>query len=161
MLQLSYVDKFLDAIHLEFRNKYREELVSAPTALLSRNFDVFADTYESTLRDVQTICKLEASRPAAMRSFGESQKSKKTVASMRILPGEKKSQQHSSEPAVPASAGASKPNTHSIINGAKKPTSGQEDSKQANISIDQIELNKMKMAKKFAGKQKAPAKDTK
>lgn len=160
MLQLSYVDKFLDAIHLEFRNKYREELVAAPIALLSRNFDAFADCYETTLRETQAICKLEASRPAAMRSFEESLKSKKTVASMRMTPGEKKSQSHSSEAATPASTVTSKSSNHSTLNGAKKPTNGHDDSNKQNISIDQIELNKMKMAKKFAGKQKG-AKDNK
>lgn len=48
------------------------------------------------------------------------------------------------------------------MNGAKKPTNGQDDLKKTNISVDQIELNKMKMAKKFAGKQKGPkeSKDT-
>lgn len=86
ILQLSYVDKFLNDIHLEFRDKYKNELADGK---YFQNFN-FMDTYNETLQQAEHWSKLQAKQPKQMRSFEESQKSKKTVASMIERKGEDK-----------------------------------------------------------------------
>ena len=78
ILQLSYVDKFLDEIKLRFRDAYKNELQLQDWGT---SFD-FADTYHSVLKDSEEWSRKQAQAPKAMKSFEESQKSKKTVASM-------------------------------------------------------------------------------
>lgn len=56
ILQLSYVDKFLNAIQMEFRNKYKDDLRKGK---ISRNFD-FSETFHSVLKDVETQDKAES-----------------------------------------------------------------------------------------------------
>merc|ERR1711976_21245 len=79
ILQLSYIDKFLNDIQIEFRNKYKEDL---QVGKISRNFNDFESDFQRILRDTESAFKQEAKAPRAMRSFGESHKSKKTVSSM-------------------------------------------------------------------------------
>lgn len=86
ILQLSYVDKFLNDIHLEFRDKYKNELAEGQ---YFQNFN-FTSIYNNTLRKAEEWSKLEANKPKQMRSFEESQKSKKTVSSMIERKGEEK-----------------------------------------------------------------------
>lgn len=86
ILQLSYVDKFLNDIHLEFRDKYKNELSDGK---FYQNFN-FLDTYNATLRDAEKWSQLQAKQPKQMRTFEESLKSKKTVASMIERKGEDK-----------------------------------------------------------------------
>lgn len=86
ILQLSYVDKFLNDIHLEFRDKYKNELADGK---YFQEFQ-FMDSYNSTLRDVEVWAKSQAKQPKQMRSFEESAKSKKTVASMIERKGDEK-----------------------------------------------------------------------
>lgn len=86
ILQLSYVDKFLNDIQLEFRDKYKNELSS-------RNFYFdfdFGDTYKNVLVAIENWSKVQAKQPKQMRTFEESLKSKKTVASMIERKGEEK-----------------------------------------------------------------------
>ncbi|BES93791.1 Signal recognition particle receptor [Nesidiocoris tenuis] len=78
ILQLSYVDKFLDDIHLEFRDKYKNELAAGH---LYDDFD-FEARFRSVLRQCEEWGQTQALIPKQMRSFEESLKSKKTVASM-------------------------------------------------------------------------------
>ncbi|XP_014260202.1 signal recognition particle receptor subunit alpha homolog [Cimex lectularius] len=78
ILQLSYVDKFLDDVHLEFRDKYKDELQGGSTY---GDFD-FNDGFLSVLNRAEEWSKNLSSVPKPMRSFEESGKSKKTVASM-------------------------------------------------------------------------------
>ncbi|XP_076438427.1 signal recognition particle receptor subunit alpha-like isoform X2 [Babylonia areolata] len=78
ILQLSYIDKFLTDIQLEFRNRYKDELLHGN---LSGNFD-FASSFHPLLRQREEESKQEARAPKKMRAFEDSQKSKKTVASM-------------------------------------------------------------------------------
>lgn len=84
ILQLSYVDKFLNDIHLEFRDKYKNELSDGN---FFQDFN-FMDIYNATLKDAEEWSKLQAKQPKQMRTFEESLKSKKTVASMIERKGE-------------------------------------------------------------------------
>ncbi|KAJ8966140.1 hypothetical protein NQ314_003719 [Rhamnusium bicolor] len=86
ILQLSYVDKFLNDIHLEFRDKYKNELTDGKYFL---EYD-FVDTYNDTLQAAEEWSKLQSKLPKQMRTFEESVKSKKTVASMIERKGEEK-----------------------------------------------------------------------
>ncbi|KAK7487182.1 hypothetical protein BaRGS_00021534 [Batillaria attramentaria] len=74
ILQLSYIDKFLSDIQLEFRNKYKDDLTHGN---VSRNFD-FTATFEQILRQREEESRQEAKAPKKMRTFEDSQKSKKT-----------------------------------------------------------------------------------
>lgn len=86
ILQLSYVDKFLNDIHLEFRDKYKNELADGK---YFQDFN-FLDVYNATLREAENWSKLQAKQPKQMRTFEESLKSKKTVASMIERKGDDK-----------------------------------------------------------------------
>lgn len=78
ILQLSYVDKFLNDIHLEFRDKYNDLLIKS---LWFWNYK-FDDEYKNVLASAEKWGKQQAAIPKQMRTFEESLKSKKTVASM-------------------------------------------------------------------------------
>lgn len=86
ILQLSYVDKFLTDIHLEFRDKYKNDLADGR---YFQDFD-FMDVYNETLRWAEEWSKTQAKVPKQMKSFQESVKSKKTVASMIERKGDDK-----------------------------------------------------------------------
>lgn len=86
ILQLSYVDKFLNDIHLEFRDKYKNELTDGKYFI---DFN-FIDSYNATLQSAEQWSKVQAKLPKQMRTFEESVKSKKTVASMIEKKGEEK-----------------------------------------------------------------------
>ena len=86
ILQLSYVDKFLNDVHLEFRDKYKNDLSSGR---YFREFE-FNDSFQSVLRSAEKWGKSQAKVPKPMRTFDESTKSKKTVASMIERKGEEK-----------------------------------------------------------------------
>lgn len=78
ILQLSYVDKFLNDIHLEFRDRFKNELENSSWFA---NFE-FQQTYKLVLERAERWSWTQAKIPKQMRTFDESQKSKKTVASM-------------------------------------------------------------------------------
>ncbi|XP_071453361.1 signal recognition particle receptor subunit alpha homolog isoform X2 [Hetaerina americana] len=86
ILQLSYVDKFLNDIHLEFRDKYKNEL---QLGSYFQEFD-FSDNFQVVLTAAEQWGKQQARVPKPMRTFEESQKSKKTVSSMIERKGEEK-----------------------------------------------------------------------
>ncbi|XP_073980948.1 signal recognition particle receptor alpha isoform X2 [Rhodnius prolixus] len=88
ILQLSYVDKFLDDIHLEFRDKYKDDLQNRRHFL---DFN-FQGKFKSVLRECEEWGKTQALIPKQMRTFEESFKSKKTVASMIERKGEEKNE---------------------------------------------------------------------
>jgi signal recognition particle receptor subunit alpha len=84
VLQLSYVDKFLNDIHREIRDRYKNDLSNKK--LLCNGLDL-KDLYKNVLEKAE-IWSFEISKqPKVMRSFEESKKSKKTVASMIDRPG--------------------------------------------------------------------------
>ena len=78
ILQLSYVDKLLNDIHLEFRDRFKNELQNSQW-FLDYNFK---SSYDNILAAAEKWAKAQAKIPKQMRSFDESLKSKKTVASM-------------------------------------------------------------------------------
>ncbi|XP_058129014.1 signal recognition particle receptor subunit alpha homolog [Anopheles ziemanni] len=87
ILQLAYVDKFLSDVHLEFRDKYKNDL-----RVDSRNygdFDFSAD-FRRILERAEKWGRQQATMPKQMRSYEDSAKSKKTVASMIERKGEEK-----------------------------------------------------------------------
>lgn len=96
ILQLSYVDKFLNDIHLEFRDKYKNQIADGN---FFQDFD-FEDRYNSTLQAAEKWSKSQAKLPKQMRTFDESTKSKKTVASMIERKGEEKNQKQTKKKEV-------------------------------------------------------------
>lgn len=86
ILQLSYIDKFLNDVHLEFRDKYKNELMNKS---FTGNFS-FSDSYNAVLQKCESWGKMQAKIPKQMKSYEESLKSKKTVASMIERKGEEK-----------------------------------------------------------------------
>jgi signal recognition particle receptor subunit alpha len=80
ILQLSYIDKFLSDVHLEFRDKYKNELTDS-NSRNNHQFD-FKKQFMRVLEESEKWGKLQAKLPKAMRTFEDSHKSKKTVASM-------------------------------------------------------------------------------
>ena len=59
ILQLSYVDKFLNDIQMEFRNKYKDDLQMGK---ISRNFD-FEENFRRILTEAEVTSKIEAKAP--------------------------------------------------------------------------------------------------
>lgn len=79
ILKLSYVDKLLNDVHLEFRGRYKNQLKNQQWLEDYRGFD---DCYRGILNAVEQWGLKQAKIPKQIRTFGESAKSKKTVASM-------------------------------------------------------------------------------
>lgn len=78
ILQLSYVDKFLDDIQLEFRDKYKNDLARKNYFM---EFE-FTQNFKEVLKSAEEWGRAQACIPKQMRTYNESTKSKKTVASM-------------------------------------------------------------------------------
>ncbi|KAK2726648.1 signal recognition particle receptor subunit alpha homolog [Artemia franciscana] len=78
ILKLMYVDKLLDDVHLEFRDKYKGSLMDKN---LFGPFD-FEANFSRALKQSEEWEKNESAKAKRMRSFEESAKSKKTVASI-------------------------------------------------------------------------------
>ncbi|XP_033107772.1 signal recognition particle receptor subunit alpha-like [Anneissia japonica] len=78
ILTLSYVDKFLDDIHRQFRDLYKDDLHNKN---LYGTFD-FNGRFQQMLRDAEDSSKVVTK--IQMKTFEESQKSKKTLQSMII-----------------------------------------------------------------------------
>lgn len=140
ILQLSYVDKFLNDVHLEFRDKYKNELQGGRHIM---DFD-FKMTFDKVLRDCEKWAKSQAKIPKQMRTFEDSQKSKKTVASMIERRGEDKGKK--SVKIV---------ENKNLTNGKVEESPEPED--------DVIALNRAKLAQKLAskGKKELPKKSPK
>lgn len=85
ILQLAYIDKFLSDVHLEFRDKYKNELTSQGREFNSFNF---GENFQRLLKVAEAWGREQATIPRQMRTFDQSTKSKKTVASMIERKGE-------------------------------------------------------------------------
>uniref|UniRef100_A0A182S716 Signal recognition particle SRP54 helical bundle domain-containing protein n=1 Tax=Anopheles maculatus TaxID=74869 RepID=A0A182S716_9DIPT len=87
ILQLSYIDKFLSDVHLEFRDRYKNDL-----RVDNRNYGDFdfSDDFRRILERAEKWGRQQATMPKQMRSYEDSAKSKKTVASMIERKGEEK-----------------------------------------------------------------------
>ncbi|XP_061637300.1 signal recognition particle receptor subunit alpha isoform X3 [Phyllopteryx taeniolatus] len=94
ILTLTYVDKLIDDVQLNFRDRYKNELEQkGAMKLLNHSFE-FEGDFKMLLREAEEGSK--ARSPAPMRSFKESEKSQKTVKSMiEIKGGEKEKEQGS------------------------------------------------------------------
>ncbi|KAM3830371.1 signal recognition particle receptor subunit alpha isoform 3-T3 [Vipera latastei] len=87
ILTLTYVDKLIDDVHKEFRDKYRNEFQQKGTlGILNGTFD-FKEDFLRLQREAEESSKIRA--PTAMKSFEQSAKSQKTVKSMIETRGEK------------------------------------------------------------------------
>ena len=86
ILKLSYVDKFLNDIQLEFRDAYKNEL---QLQQFGGKFEI-NEMFNSILKSAEDWGRSQAAAPKMMKSFEESQKSKKTVASMIERKGDDK-----------------------------------------------------------------------
>ncbi|KAF6778367.1 hypothetical protein AHF37_01823 [Paragonimus kellicotti] len=89
ILQLTYVDKFLTAIALEFRDKYKNKLQCNEILC---NFEDFNIVYSETLKRIELEDRALRTGAKPMRTFVESEKSKKTVASMIVSRNKKTSE---------------------------------------------------------------------
>lgn len=81
ILQLAYIDKFLSDIHLEFRDKYKNELITQGREFCNFNF---GNDFQRVLEVAEAWGKAQINIPRQMRAFKDSDKSKKTVKSMVI-----------------------------------------------------------------------------
>ncbi|NWT02701.1 SRPRA protein, partial [Mionectes macconnelli] len=87
ILTLTYVDKLIDDVHKEFRDKYRNEFQQkGALGLLNGTFD-FKDDFMRLLRDAEESSRVRA--PTVMKTFEQSLKSQKTVKCMIETRGEK------------------------------------------------------------------------
>uniref|UniRef100_A0A8C6XCN6 SRP receptor subunit alpha n=1 Tax=Naja naja TaxID=35670 RepID=A0A8C6XCN6_NAJNA len=77
ILTLTYVDKLIDDVHKEFRDKYRNEFQQKGTlGILNGTFD-FKEDFLRLQREAEESSKIRA--PTAMKTFEQSAKSQKTV----------------------------------------------------------------------------------
>ncbi|XP_072750017.1 signal recognition particle receptor subunit alpha homolog isoform X2 [Anoplolepis gracilipes] len=132
ILQLSYVDKFLNDIHLEFRDRFKNELESSNWFT---NFE-FEHAYLLVLERAEQWSRTQAKIPKQMRTFDESQKSKKTVASMI----EKKDDKDDKKPAK--------------IQEPPKQKLDQQAEHNGELDEEILIANRMKLAQKMTGQKK-------
>ncbi|EFN63821.1 Signal recognition particle receptor subunit alpha-like protein [Camponotus floridanus] len=132
ILQLSYVDKFLNDIHLEFRDRFKNELESSNWFT---NFE-FEHSYSVVLERAEQWSRTQAKIPKQMRTFDESQKSKKTVASMI----EKKDDKDDKKSAK--------------IQETPKQKLQQQAEHNGELDEEILIANRMKLAQKMAGQKK-------
>lgn len=97
ILTLTYVDKLIDDVHKEFRDKYRNHFQqNGALGLLNGTFD-FRDDFLELLREAEASGRAQSRTPSAMKTFEQSQKSQKTVKSMVEKPGEKRKEKESNK----------------------------------------------------------------
>uniref|UniRef100_A0A1Q3FHM5 Putative signal recognition particle receptor alpha subunit n=1 Tax=Culex tarsalis TaxID=7177 RepID=A0A1Q3FHM5_CULTA len=134
ILQLSYIDKFLSDVHLEFRDKYKNDLRAENRNYT--NFEFQAD-FSRILAAAERWGKKQATLPKQMRSYEDSHKSKKTVASMiERRGGEEKPAAKKSVKIVEAKREEEQENIGAVANGE-----------------DLILENRKKMMEKLSGKK--------
>ncbi|KAF7266451.1 hypothetical protein GWI33_020218 [Rhynchophorus ferrugineus] len=143
ILQLSYVDKFLNDIQLEFRDKYKNDLANHS---FFQDFE-FSNCFESVLKKAEEWSKLQSKIPKQMRSFEESAKSKKTVASMIEKKNEDKPTKKDKRKEV-----------NFAVENAKSTTPESPKSENGVSNEDVMALNRAKFAQKMAQKKKTESK---
>ncbi|ELT87957.1 hypothetical protein CAPTEDRAFT_155737 [Capitella teleta] len=139
ILQLSYVDKFLNEIQMEFRNKYKDDL---QVGKISRNFTDFEATFQRILKETEAASREEAKAPKAMRSYDQSDKSKRSVASMIKNRPEEKSNSKKKQ---------AKDNQKNLENTAKNDVEGKIIETASKAEEDTLKRNQEKF---FASKMK-------
>ncbi|KZC13571.1 Signal recognition particle receptor subunit alpha [Dufourea novaeangliae] len=136
ILQLSYVDKFLNDIHLEFRDRFKNELGRSQWF---GNFN-FHSNYENVLAMAEQWARTQAKIPKQMRTFDESQKSKKTVASMIIRKDDKDNKKQVKVQEIPKQDLPNNETNNHNHNGE--------------IDEETLIANRLKLAQKLTGKKK-------
>ncbi|RMX42987.1 hypothetical protein pdam_00001837 [Pocillopora damicornis] len=142
-LQLSYVDKLLNDIQLEFRDKYKDDLEAG----IMRNYE-FNEDFNRLLKEAELRSKLEAQAPAKMKTFEESKKSQKTVASLKIDKNEKNKESGKSG----KKGGAKNKKAEVMEEVDSKPSNGKTPSaegKNDTTNEEMIRLNREKFFKKM------------
>ncbi len=79
ILKLSYIDKLLSDIQLEFRDKYKNDLQNMN---YSRSFNDFKLNYDQILKECELGAKFEASKQKQPRSYHETEKANSKVSTM-------------------------------------------------------------------------------
>jgi signal recognition particle receptor subunit alpha len=81
IIKLAYIDKFLSEIQLRFRDKYKHEIQSGQ---LNHDFSSFKSDFDDILNGCEKEARssLQAQSQKIPRSYKESDKSTRTVASM-------------------------------------------------------------------------------
>ncbi|CAH8536549.1 unnamed protein product [Schistosoma rodhaini] len=136
VLQLNYVDKFLTDIALEFRDKYKNRLVNHD---ITGSYDEFLPVYQATLKRTEDEFRDLRKSAKQMRKFEDSDKSKKTVASMIVRKGK------NTELDVKEIPIAQKESLVSESKLEEPPVNG----------IDTFEQNRLRLAAKFKGSKKS------
>lgn len=85
VIKLTYVETFLIDMQNSFKDKFSTALLSSQIYAVDYKFD---NEYKEVLALAENSAKQTMKMPKAMRSFNESLKSKKTVASMIESPNE-------------------------------------------------------------------------
>ncbi|CAB3383975.1 Hypothetical predicted protein [Cloeon dipterum] len=146
ILQLSYVDKLLDDVQLEFRDLYRQQLQGLRPGL------EFRRPFERVLAAAEEWGRRQDNQPRQMRSFEQSHKSKKTVSSMIERPHEQKNQKTVEKEAA---VKESPPPTPAA------PASPRNGSGAGELDEETMALNRMRLAQRLgspnASKKKAAA----
>ncbi|XP_020292305.1 signal recognition particle receptor subunit alpha homolog [Pseudomyrmex gracilis] len=146
ILQLSYVDKFLNDIHLEFRDRFKNELERSNWFT---HFE-FEPVYRVLLEKAEQWSRIQAKIPKQMRTFDESQKSKKTVASMIEKKNEKDDKKSSTKKKVINSNG----DYAKLQEITKQEVPKQTVVHNGELEEDVLIANRMKLAQKMVGQKK-------
>ncbi|XP_057328116.1 signal recognition particle receptor subunit alpha homolog [Microplitis mediator] len=155
ILQLSYVDKFLNDIHLEFRDKFKNQLNNSDWFY---NYK-FIDDFKYILTNAEQWGKQQAKLPKQMRTFDESFKSKKTVASMIERKDDKdnnKKQQQGKKKKPNAGSDEVPAKIQEILkenNDVNSNVNNEED-----MGDDPLAINRIKLAQRFNSQKKKPEK---
>ncbi|XP_062408110.1 signal recognition particle receptor subunit alpha isoform X2 [Sardina pilchardus] len=80
ILVLTYVDKLIDDIQLQFRDRYKNELEQKGAIKYLINDFEFGDDFQQLLREAEESSRMKD--PKVMKTFSQSMKSQKTVKSM-------------------------------------------------------------------------------
>ncbi|TNN12161.1 Signal recognition particle receptor subunit alpha isoform 2 [Schistosoma japonicum] len=136
VLQLNYVDKFLTDIALEFRDKYKNKLISHD---ITGSYEEFLPIYQTTLKKSEDEFRNLRKSVKQMRKFEDSEKSKKTVASMIVRKGKN-----------------SESDVKEITVAPKESVVTQPKSEEPPVdNIDTFEQNRLKLAAKLKGSKKS------
>ncbi|XP_033209961.1 signal recognition particle receptor subunit alpha homolog isoform X2 [Belonocnema kinseyi] len=147
ILQLSYVDKFLNDIHLEFRDRFKNELQS------SQWFSdyTFKKSYDNILVAAENWGKAQAKLPKQMRTFDESFKSKKTVASMIERKDDKDNKKQGKKKKGTNGTDDDLISSQEVLQvEAPKPVQNV----NGDVFEDPLMMNRIKLAQKFSGQKK-------
>ncbi|KDR08912.1 signal recognition particle receptor subunit alpha homolog [Zootermopsis nevadensis] len=152
ILQLSYVDKLLNDIHLEFRDKYKTDLQEG---LYFQGFEDFGSHFRTILNSAEQWGKYQSMIPKQMRTFEESSKSKKTVASMIERKNDEKENKKTGKN---KKKGVAFVNGEGITNMKNAEPLKTETQQPSNIKLDEetLQQNRLRLAQRMAAAGKSP-----